>query len=176
MLFRSKSIYDFKLSKVPKLFLNELDAKNFIDDYDLSWMNESDRLKYLNNAESFVSLYSDKRIYMRLNMTLSNLIKRGMITDVNDDIPSDLVKPIRQLESEIAVARKEILDKTSELERTKVYVKESKHKVERQLEIIGIALRGDLESFSGIEYPEEIFEQTNVGRLREAFRRIALTN
>ena len=157
-------------------FLNELDAKNFIDDYDLSWMNESDRLKYLNNAESFVSLYSDKRIYMRLNMTLSNLIKRGMITDVNDDIPSDLVKPIRQLESEIAVARKEILDKTSELERTKVYVKESKHKVERQLEIIGIALRGDLESFSGIEYPEEIFEQTNVGRLREAFRRIALTN
>jgi len=168
----SKSIYDFTLSKTPNSFRNEYDAKEFIDNYDVSCMDENDRLKYVKNAETYVSLYRDKHIYEKLTTILSNLIKRSITTADYTDIPSDLVEPIRRLEADIAAAREEISVKTTELERTKVYVQEAKNKVERQLEIIGIVLRGDLEGFSGIEYPEEVFGQINVERLREAFRRI----
>lgn len=168
-------IYNVKMSKVPRDFHSENDALGFIDNYDLSWMNESDRVKYVKNAETFVSAYKDKRIYEKLMKILNNLIKKGAFVFDYSEIPSDLVEPIRRLEAETALAMEEVSSKAKELEKTEFFVQTARIKVERQLEIIGIVLRGDQEAFSGIEYPDEVFGQINVERLREAFRRITLT-
>ena len=165
-------IYNDKISKVKRAFHSEKDALDFLDNCDLSWMNETDRDKYVKNAENFVSLSKDKRTYEKLMVILSNLLKRGSFTVDYSEIPGDLVEPIRRLEADTTLAREEISIKAKELEKTKVFVQEARIKVERQLEIIGIVLRGEQEAFSAIEYPEEIFGQINVERLREAFRRI----
>jgi len=167
-----KYIYNDKISKVTRAFHSEKDALEFLENYDLNWMNESDREKYVKNAENLVSVYKDKRTYEKLMAILSNLLKRGTFTVDYSEIPGDLVEPIRRLEADTTLAREEISIKAKELEETKVFVQEARIKVERQLEIIGIVLRGDQEAFSAIEYPEEIFGQINVERLREAFRRI----
>lgn len=167
-----RAIYDFKMSKSPRKFFSEDDAKEFINNYDFSWMDKDDKGRLIGLAEDYITLQNDKQKYNKLLVILENMINNSEVSIDYQDLPETLVEPIKRLDVEIAQKRKELREKDIELEENTVFVQHAKVKVDRQLEIIRSALSGNEGGFSSIEYPEEIFEQVNIELLREVFRRV----
>lgn len=170
-----ESVYDQKLSGIPKFFGRETDAMEFLDKNNLSWMSEDDASKIRKNAETTIKLHQDKVKYERLLAGLVGILREGTCgTEIEGY--EDLVEPLKKLEVEIADTRKRIAEDAAKLEEREAGVKEAKTKVDRQLEIIASVLRGDIERFQGLEYPEDLFGPVNIARIREVISRIALSH
>ena len=167
-----ESIYESKMTKVPKNFMGIAEARDFLDNYDLGWMTEKDSIRCRNTAEDTIALYENKEKYEKLFTLLTSLLKYGALIDELDTY-GDLAEPIKKLEADIAIAREQNSREASRLEELQLYLRDARVKVDRQMEIISIALSGDMEHFKGLEYPEEVFGQVNIVRIREAIFRIA---
>ncbi|MDD5560195.1 hypothetical protein [Candidatus Methylomirabilis sp.] len=167
-----ESVYDQKLSEIPKFFGRETDAREFLDKYNLSWMSEDDASKIRRNAEATIKLYQDKVKYERLLAGLVGILREGTCGTELEGY-EDLAEPLKKLELEIADTRKRIAEDAGKLEECEAGVKEARTKVDRQLEIIASVLRGDIERFQGLEYPEDLFGPVNIARIREVISRIA---
>ncbi|WP_156912186.1 hypothetical protein [Citrifermentans bremense] len=167
-----RAIYDFKISKFPRKFFSEDDAKDFINNYDFSWMDKDDKVRLIGLAEDYIKLINDKQNYNKLLGLLESLLNNTEVIINYQDLPESFVEPIQKLDVEMVQKRKELIEKSNELAENTVFVQQAKAKVDRQLEIIRSALSGNEGVFSSIEYPEEIFERVNVEQLREVFRRV----
>lgn len=169
-----ESAYDHKFSKIPKFFGTETDAREFLDNFDLSWMSEDDARKIRNKAEATIELFGNKAKYERLLAALVGILRDGTCATEVEGY-EDLAEPLKKLELEIADARKRISEEVGRLAELEAEVKGAKTKVDRQLEIIGSVLQGDVERFQSLEYPEDIFGAANIARLGEVISRIAAT-
>jgi len=167
-----ESVYNQKLSEIPKFFGRETDAREFLDKYNLSWMSEDDAIKIRRNAEATIKRYQDKVKYERLLAGLVGILREGTCGAELEGI-EDLVEPLKKLEVEIADTRKRIAEDAGRLKEAEAGVKEARTKVDKQLEIIASVLRGDIERFQGLEYPEDLFGPVNIARIREVISRIA---
>lgn len=167
-----RAIYDFRMSKSPRKFFSEDDAKDFINNFDFSWMDKDDKGRLVGLAQDYITLHNDKQKYNKLTILIENLLKCSEVSIDYQDLPETFIEPIKKLDVEITQKRKELREKSIELDERAVFVQQAKLKVDRQLEIIRSALSGDEGVFCSIEYPEEIFERVNVERLREVFRRV----
>lgn len=169
------SIYQEKLSKIPESFWTEAGAKKFLDNCDLSWMSEEDARKIRKNAEATIKLYQDKVKYEKLLAGLVGILREDKCGAELESY-GDLGEPLKKLELEISDTRKRISEKAGKLEELEAGIKEARARVDRQLEIIGSVLLGDIERFQGLEYPEELFGPQNITRIKEVISRIIVSS
>lgn len=168
------SVYHEKLSMIQKSFWTETDAKEFLDNYDLSWLKEDDARKIRQKAEATIKLYQDKVKYEKLLAGLVSILREG---SCGADLEGygENAEPLKKLELEIGDTRKRVSEEAGRLEELEAWVKEARARVDRQLEIIGAVLRGDIERFQGLEYPEDLFGPENIARIREVISRITVS-
>lgn len=169
-----KTVYKEKLSKIPKSFWWETDAKEFLDSCDLSWMSEDDARKIRQNAEAAIKLYQDKVKYEKLLAGLVSILKEGSC-GAELEVYGDLAEPLNKLALEIGDTRKRVSEEAGRLKALEARVTEARARVDRQLEVIGAVLRGDTERFQGLEYPEDLFGLENIARIREVISRITVS-
>lgn len=167
--------YEAKLSKIPKSFWTEAKAQEFLSNYDISWMNEKDAGNIRELAQTTIKLYQDEKKFENLYAGLVRIIREDGC-GVNLDEYGDLGEQLKNLEKEIVDTKKRVSEKAEKLEELEAGTKEARARVDRQLEIIGSVLRGDVVVFQGLEYPEDIFGPENIARIREVISRIGAIN
>jgi len=163
----NEKIYKCRMSDVPTHFFDVAGASKFIGEYDFAWMDIDDINKFKKNAEDFISFHKDREKYEKLLNALTSIVCHGAITD-KVDVSEEFYEPLIELESKIVIANNEISNNRYEIEVLQNKLKEEKNMVDRQLKLIASAIRGDIEEFMGMEYPEEVFNSINIERLRTA--------